>query len=68
MYHDQGQIAMKLMGFEKGVTIHGGLPIPISTPAHGTAYDITGLNKANVGAMVNAFDLACKMGLNHKKI
>jgi len=68
MYHDQGQIAMKLMGFEKGVTIHGGLPIPISTPAHGTAYDITGLGKANVGAMVNAFDLACKMGLNHKKI
>jgi len=68
MYHDQGQIAMKLMGFEKGVTIHGGLPIPISTPAHGTAYDITGRNKANVGAMVNAFDLACKMGTNHRKI
>ena len=68
MYHDQGQIAMKLMGFEKGVTIHGGLPIPISTPAHGTAYDITGLGKANVGAMVNAFDLACKMGANHRKL
>ena len=68
MYHDQGQIAMKLMGFEKGVTIHGGLPIPISTPAHGTAYDITGLGKANVGAMVNAFDLACKMGVNHRKL
>jgi 4-hydroxythreonine-4-phosphate dehydrogenase len=59
---------MKLMGFEKGVTIHGGLPIPISTPAHGTAYDITGLGKANVGAMVNAFDLACKMGANHRKL
>ncbi len=33
MYHDQGQIAMKLLGFERGVTIHAGLPIPITTPA-----------------------------------
>ena len=62
MYHDQGQIAMKLLGFERGVTVHGGLPIPITTPAHGTAYDIAGGDKANAGAMVNAFDLACRMG------
>jgi len=62
MYHDQGQIAMKLMGFERGVTVHGGLPIAITTPAHGTAYDIAGAGKANPGAMFNAFDLACRMG------
>ena len=62
MYHDQGQIAMKLMGFEQGVTVQGGLPIPITTPAHGTAYDIAGQGKANPGAMFNAFDLACRMG------
>src|SRR4030095_13913947 len=31
MYHDQGQIAMKLMGFESGVTLHGGLPVPVTT-------------------------------------
>jgi 4-hydroxythreonine-4-phosphate dehydrogenase len=31
MYHDQGQIAMKLMGFERGVTLHGGLPVPVAT-------------------------------------
>lgn len=61
MYHDQGQIAMKLMGFEQGVTVHGGLPIPITTPAHGTAYDIVGRGKANGEAMSNAFDLACRM-------
>ena len=65
MYHDQGQIAMKLMGFEKGVTVHGGLPIPVTTPAHGTAYDIAGQNLANPQAMFNAFDLACRMGLHH---
>ncbi len=62
MYHDQGQIAMKLMGFEHGVTVHGGLPIPICTPAHGTAYDIAGQGLAAPTAMINAFDLACRMG------
>lgn len=62
MYHDQGQIAMKLMGFERGVTVQGGLPIPITTPAHGTAYDIAGKGLANPQAMKNAFDLACRMG------
>ena len=68
MYHDQGQIAMKLMGFEKGVTVHGGLPIPITTPAHGTAYDIAGKNLANPQAMFNAFDLACRMGTHHRQL
>ena len=67
MYHDQGQIAMKLMGFERGVTVHGGLPIHITTPAHGTAYDIAGLGRANPGAMVNAFDLACRMGASRRQ-
>jgi 4-hydroxythreonine-4-phosphate dehydrogenase len=62
MYHDQGQIAVKLLGFERGVTIHGGLPIPITTPAHGTAFDIAGQNKANVEATVQAFLVACRMG------
>ncbi|NDA48266.1 MAG: 4-hydroxythreonine-4-phosphate dehydrogenase PdxA [Alphaproteobacteria bacterium] len=64
MYHDQGQIAMKLLGFERGVTVHGGLPIHITTPAHGTAYDIAGKGVAHPGAMFNAFDLACRLGQN----
>ena len=67
MYHDQGQIAMKLMGFEKGVTVHGGLPIAITTPAHGTAYDIVGKGIANPQAMINAFELACQMGLHRRQ-
>ncbi len=66
MYHDQGQIAMKLMGFERGVTVQGGLPIPITTPAHGTAYDIAGKGIANPQAMKNAFDLACRMGATRR--
>lgn len=62
MYHDQGQIAIKLLGFSKGVTVQGGLPIPITTPAHGTAYDIAGQGRANVSATEQAFLIACRMG------
>ena len=61
MYHDQGQIALKLLGFDRGVTVQGGLPVPVSTPAHGTAFDIAGQGRADVGAMRAAFDIACKM-------
>ncbi|HEX2011678.1 MAG TPA: 4-hydroxythreonine-4-phosphate dehydrogenase PdxA [Roseateles sp.] len=62
MYHDQGQIAIKLMGFSRGVTVQGGLPIPITTPAHGTAYDIAGQGRADANATANAFEIACRMG------
>ena len=62
MYHDQGQVAVKLMGFERGVTVQGGLPAPITTPAHGTAFDIVGQGKANAEAMTQAYLLAAKMG------
>jgi 4-hydroxythreonine-4-phosphate dehydrogenase len=67
MYHDQGQIAIKLLGFSRGVTVQGGLPVPITTPAHGTAYDIAGQGKANVQAMANAFSIACRMGQHQTK-
>jgi len=62
MYHDQGQIAIKLLGFERGVTVQGGLPIPIATPAHGSAYDIAGLGRASVEATWQAFLIAARMG------
>jgi 4-hydroxythreonine-4-phosphate dehydrogenase len=61
MYHDQGQIAMKLIGFDLGVTMLGGYPFPICTPAHGTAYDIAGQGIANVSASREAFLLAARM-------
>jgi 4-hydroxythreonine-4-phosphate dehydrogenase len=61
MYHDQGQIAMKLMGFDRGVTLLGGFPFPICTPAHGTAYDIAGRGIASIGASKAAVLLAAEM-------
>ncbi|KAL4790955.1 pyridoxal phosphate PdxA-domain-containing protein [Aspergillus venezuelensis] len=61
MYHDQGQIAMKLLSFDGGVTVQGGLPIPVATPAHGTAFDIVGKNVAGVTSTQNAFDVVVTM-------
>ena len=58
MYHDQGQIAMKLLGFSGGVTIQGGLPVAITTPAHGTAFEIVGQGIADPTSTDNAFDIA----------
>jgi 4-hydroxythreonine-4-phosphate dehydrogenase len=61
MYHDQGQIAMKLMGFDRGVTLLGGFKFPICTPAHGTAYEIAGKGVADIGATRAALLLAAEM-------
>jgi 4-hydroxythreonine-4-phosphate dehydrogenase len=68
MYHDQGQIAMKLMGFDRGVTLLGGFPFPICTPAHGTAYDIAGKGIAGVGAARAAILLAAEMAQKQRRI
>jgi 4-hydroxythreonine-4-phosphate dehydrogenase len=68
MYHDQGQIAMKLLGFDRGVTLLGGFPFPICTPAHGTAYDIAGKGIANIGATRAALLLAAEMAVRTAKV
>ena len=67
MYHDQGQIAMKLMGFESGVTLIGGYNAPVCTPAHGTAYDIAGKGIADIGASKAALLLAARLALRSKE-
>ena len=64
MYHDQGQVAVKLIGFDRGVTLIGGFPFPITTPAHGTAYDIAGRGVASTGAMRRALQLAHRLVLH----
>lgn len=56
---------MKLMGFDRGVTMMGGLPFPVCTPAHGTAYDIAGRGIANIGASREAILLAARMALKN---
>jgi 4-hydroxy-L-threonine phosphate dehydrogenase PdxA len=66
MYHDQGQIATKLLGFDKGVTIHGGMPVAIATCAHGTAFDIAGTGKARPTALIQALKVVLR-SLNNQE-
>jgi len=66
MYHDQGQIATKLLGFSSGVTMTGGLKTVYATPAHGVAYDIVGQGVADVGAMAAAFRVATDNAIARK--
>ena len=61
MYHDQGQIATKLKGFNRGVTVTAGLDTVFTTPAHGTAYDIAGRGVAGIGALEQAIRLAARL-------
>ena len=61
MYHDQGQIATKLLGFGKGVTVTAGLKTVFTTPAHGTAFDILGQGTADAGALESALRLAATL-------
>jgi 4-hydroxythreonine-4-phosphate dehydrogenase len=61
MYHDQGQIATKLKGFNRGVTVTAGLSTIFTTPAHGTAFDIVGRGIANTGALEQAIRLAARL-------
>lgn len=63
MYHDQGQIATKLLGFSRSVTVSGGFPFPITTPSHGTAFDIAGKGVADPGTIKEAIRLAVTMSM-----
>ncbi len=58
MYHDQGLTAFKALSRGQGVNYTAGLPIIRTSPDHGVAYDIAGLNKADYKSFVNALFLA----------
>lgn len=66
MYHDQGQIAIKLKGFEHTVTVSAGLPNAITTPAHGTAFDIVGKGVANTSTFEDAFSVCAAMAVSDR--
>jgi 4-phospho-D-threonate 3-dehydrogenase / 4-phospho-D-erythronate 3-dehydrogenase len=67
MYHDQGQIATKRLGFNTGVTVTAGLRTVYTTPAHGTAFDIVGQGKADTGALEHALRIAARLAAARKK-
>jgi 4-hydroxythreonine-4-phosphate dehydrogenase len=67
MYHDQGQIAIKLKGFEEGISVLGGLPYAIATPDHGTAFDIAGKGIAKTSSFENAVKYVARMIQNSRR-
>jgi 4-hydroxythreonine-4-phosphate dehydrogenase len=64
MYHDQGLVPLKMIGFESGVNWTLGLPFIRTSPDHGTAYDIAGQGKASPSSMVSAIRLAKQLARN----
>ncbi len=64
MYHDQGHIALKLVGFDSAVNITLGLPIIRTSPSHGTAFDIAWQGTADPDGMLAAIDTAIRLCQN----
>jgi len=56
MYHDQVNIARKLLPMAQRATVFVGLPVPCGTTAHGTAFDIAGQGIADPSGMRAALD------------
>ena len=61
MYHDQGLIPVKLLGWDKAVNVTLGLPIVRTSPDHGTAFGIAGRDAADPGSMRAAVELALEL-------
>jgi 4-hydroxythreonine-4-phosphate dehydrogenase len=61
LYHDQGMIPFKIRNYERGVNVTLGLPVPRTSPDHGTAFDIAGKGIANPNSMKEAIKIAIKM-------
>jgi 4-hydroxythreonine-4-phosphate dehydrogenase len=58
MYHDQGHIALKTVGFDRAVNVTLGLPIVRTSVAHGTAFDIAGQGRADPSSLISAVRVA----------
>ncbi|HEX3869799.1 MAG TPA: 4-hydroxythreonine-4-phosphate dehydrogenase PdxA [Pirellulales bacterium] len=61
MYHDQGHIALKLLGMHRAVNVTLGLPIVRTSVAHGTAHDLAWQGRAEVGSMIEAVRVAARL-------
>jgi 4-hydroxythreonine-4-phosphate dehydrogenase len=66
MYHDQGHIALKLIGFERAVNVTLGLPIVRTSPSHGTAFDIAWTGRARCDGFVEAVRTAALLVLSNQ--
>ena len=68
MYHDQGHIALKLLGMHRAVNVTLGLPIVRTSVAHGTAFDVAWQGRARATSMVEAIRVACQLVASKKRM
>ena len=61
MYHDQGHIALKTVGFRRAVNVTLGLPIIRTSVAHGTAFDIAWQGVADPSSLIEAVRVAARL-------
>jgi len=66
MYHDQGHIALKLLGMHSAVNVTLGLPIIRTSVAHGTAFDIAWKGNVQLGSMFEAVRVAAKLAMSKR--
>ena len=67
MYHDQGLAPFKTIAMEEGVNFTAGLPFIRTSPAHGSAYDIAGQNKASETSFRQAMYTAADIFRNRNR-
>ena len=67
MYHDQGHIALKLLGMHRAVNVTLGLPIIRTSVAHGTAFDIAWCGRAETGSMIEALRVASRLAVKQSE-
>ncbi|MFQ5733745.1 MAG: 4-hydroxythreonine-4-phosphate dehydrogenase PdxA [Planctomycetaceae bacterium] len=68
MYHDQGHIPFKLIGFDRAVNVTLGLPIVRTSPSHGTAFDIAGTGAADPAGMIEAVRVAVLLAKSRRGV
>jgi 4-hydroxythreonine-4-phosphate dehydrogenase len=66
MYHDQGLPVLKFSSFGSGINVTLGLPIIRTSVDHGTALDLAGTGKAEIGSLLEAVKLAADLALQIK--
>ena len=68
MYHDQGHVALKTLGFDRAVNVTLGLPIVRTSVAHGTAYDIAWQGRAETSSLIEATRVAARLVSGYRRL
>jgi 4-hydroxythreonine-4-phosphate dehydrogenase len=68
MYHDQGHIALKTVGFQRAVNVTLGLPIIRTSVAHGTAFDIAWKGQADASSLIAAVRVAARIVAGKRRV